>query len=308
MAQPQVFSDKKLMLVVNPLAGRKTSAKKLAEVCRVLYECDWTVSVFVTAAHGEAKQLVMQRAAQFERVVCMGGDGTFNEVVSGMVQAGLDIPVGFVPCGSTNDFAKMHGLSADVKKAAQQAGGDVLKHFDVAAFNDEIITFHGAFGWFASVVNSTPQDAKNILGYAAYVLDGIKDVSALRAVQASFTLPDGTRHEGEYIYGGILSTLSLGGNIVSFPKELVRVDDGMFEVFLIRMPKDVVELSELLFLLSTGVLESKYTEFFRISEMQVRSESNMNWSLDGEPAPGDGTAADVRVLPQRLQLAGGIYE
>ena len=307
MAQTRTLALKKLMLIVNPVSGRKAAAKNLAEVCRVLYECGFAVSVFVTAARGEAAQLVQQYAAQYDRVVCVGGDGTFNETVTGMLRAGLDIPLGFIPCGSTNDFAKMHGLSTDMKKAAQQAGSDTLHRFDVALFNDEVVTFHAAFGWLANVVNTTPQDIKNVLGYAAYVLDGIKDISALRAVQARFCA-NGKVYEGDYIYGGILSTLSLGGNIVSFPRELVRTDDGMFEVFLIRMPKDLLELSELLYLLNTGVLESRYTDFFRISEMQLSADTNMNWSLDGEPSAGSGTEAAVQVLPRRLQLAGAVYE
>ncbi|MBQ4094724.1 MAG: YegS/Rv2252/BmrU family lipid kinase [Oscillospiraceae bacterium] len=307
MAIPHFGADRRLMLVVNPAAGRRMAERNLAAVCRILLQQGWIVSTFVTGARGEAARLVQQHAAQYDRIVCMGGDGTLNETVTGLLQAGLDIPVGFIPCGSTNDFASVHGLSADMKTAAAAAAGDSISRIDVASFNESYFTFHAAFGWLANVVNTTPQDAKNLLGYVTYVLHGIADISSLKAVTARFTA-DGRQYEGDYIYGGVLSTLSLGGNIVSFPRDIVSTNDGMFEVFLIRMPKDLLELGELLHLLGTGVLQSRYTEFFRVSEMQVEAAENMNWSLDGEAYRGEGNGGSIKVLPRRIQLVGAVKQ
>lgn len=291
---------KKLMLVVNPAAGRKTSERNLAKVCRILLENGWHVTTFVTGGRNEATEYVKEFGSGYDRIVGMGGDGTLNEVINGMMQADLDIPVAFIPCGSTNDFATTQGISSDISKSALQAAVGKETPTDICALNERYFAFHAAFGYFANVVNTTKQDAKNIFGYLAYIMDGAMDITKLRPVHCKFHV--GSKiHEGDYIYGGCLSTISLGGNLISLDDNMVKLDDGKFEVLMIRAPKDLIEFGDLLNDLSTNTLNGTHTEFFDFSEAYCEFDEDPSWCLDGEPYSGP-LDTKLSVLRKKLIL------
>ncbi len=294
------MSYRKMMLVINPAAGRRTSEKSLSKVCRIFLENGWHVTTFVTGSRGEATEYVRDYADGYDRVVCMGGDGTLNEVVNGLMQGGANVPVAFIPCGSTNDFATTQGISSDIGKAALQAATGDEKQIDICALNERFFTFHSAFGYFANVVNSTKQDVKNIFGYLAYIMDGAMDITKLRPVHCRFHVGS-TVHEGDYVYGGCLSTISLGGNLLSLDAEMVKLDDGKFEALLIKAPTDLIDFGDLLNDLSTNTLNGSHTEFFEFSEAYCEFDEDPSWCIDGEPYSGP-LDTKLTVLQKRLTL------
>lgn len=294
------MSNNSLMLVINPVSGRKNSEKNLAKVCRILLENGWSPTVFVTGKRGEAAEYVKDHSKDYERIVAMGGDGTLNEVINGLMQVGGDVPVGFIPCGSTNDFATTQGISADIDTAAIQAACGKETLVDICALNEKYFAFHSAFGYFANVVNTTRQDVKNIFGYLAYIMDGALDLTKLRPVHCKFHVGSEV-HEGDYIYGGCLSTISLGGNLLSLDKEMVKLDDGRFEALLIRAPKDLIEFGDLMNDLSTNTLNGSHTEFFDFSEAYCEFDEDPSWCLDGEPYSGP-LDTKLTVLQKRLVI------
>ena len=279
------MSAKKMMLIVNPAAGRRASEKELAKVCRVFLEHDWHVTTFVTGKRGEAIDYARKYAGDYDRISCMGGDGTLNETINGLMASDVKVPLSFIPCGSTNDFATTHGISASPEKSALQAveGRETL--VDICKLNERYFAFHSAFGYFANVVNSTPQDIKNLFGYLAYILDGAMDITKLRPVHCKFQVGD-IVHEGDYLYGGCLSTISLGGNLLSLDEDQVKLDDGKFEALLIKAPGDLIEFGELISDLTNSVLNGAHTEFFEFKDARCEFNEDPSWCVDGEPYHG----------------------
>ena len=282
------------------------SEQVLASVCRELYTHGWLVTTFVTGRHGDATSMAMHYAKNYDRIVAMGGDGTLDEVVTGLLKADLDLPVGFIPAGSTNDFASTFGIPREPKEAAVLAATGSIRKIDVAKFNDSYFNFHAACGPLAQVVNDTPQDIKNQFGYLGYILEGARDISTWKPVHATFTA-NGNTYEGNWIYGGLVSTVSLGGNILSLPKETVKPDDGIFEAVLVKFPNDLIELGETVSELRSGTFNGDKVKFFEFSSCTIDTEEPSEWSLDGERVK-DITHVDASVMKQRLSLIGASEE
>ena len=289
------------MLVVNPAAGKRNGEKYLSSVCARLQQQGWIVTVFTTFGRGDGYGYVSEYGKDYDRVVAMGGDGTMNEVVSGVLGAGLDVPVGYVPAGSTNDFATTHGLPSDPEKAAEVAGGDSVKSIDTGTFADRFICNHGACGPLANVVNAAPQEVKNIMGYGAYILEGAKDVTTFKSVHVKFTLDTGEVLEGDFIYGAFLNTTYLGGGLANLPKEGFAVDDGRYELVLMKKPNDLYETGELFSDMLTLNFDDTYLFYRHVRRCTVEFAPDTQWSLDGETYVG-GSRAEFRVLDNGLRL------
>ncbi len=290
----------KMMLVANPAAGRRATEKGLAEVCGIFMKNGWLTTVFPTFGAGDAREYVTSFGKDYDRICAMGGDGTLNQVMSGMADSGLDREVAFIPAGSTNDYATTHGIPTDMEQAAETAAGDRYERVDIARFNDHYAAFHAAFGPLAAIVDNTPQDIKNQMGYLAYVLEGIKDAATFKPVHIRFTLPDEVL-EGDYIYGAFVSTTTLGGGILKLPLEDGSFSDGEFELFLIRFPRDLIELGEVASELMAGNYNGEYTSLRKVSRCSVDPDQETTWSLDGERYVGD-SHVEFEVLKQRIAL------
>ncbi len=293
-------NNRNFMLIANPVSGKRAVEQSLSDVCRIILDNGWIPSVFITGKRGDATQYVQEYGSRFGRIAAMGGDGTMNETITGIIKAGLDTPFAFIPSGTTNDFASTHHIPFDFKRSAELAATGKVKALDACRFNDRYFMFHGACGFFASVVNSTYQDMKNSLGYFAYILDGMANALSLAPRHARFVI-DGNEFEDDFIYGGILSTLSLGGNITSLPPDMVRADDGQFEVMLAKSPKDIIELGEVLKEFTERNFNGDYIKLIKMSRCTIESDGDMTWSLDGEPC-NDGGHADVEVLQKRINF------
>lgn len=276
---------KKLLLIVNPCAGQKKAKKLLAEIIDIFNRAGFTVITHITSGTGDGRNACIQYADQVERIVCCGGDGTFNETVSGVLKSGRDIPIGYIPAGSTNDFATSLGLSADVLEAARDIVDGEPQRLDVGLFGERHFSYVASFGAFTRTSYTTPQSMKNLMGHAAYVLSGIQELSQIRSHPVRLALSDGTVIEDEFIFGAISNSTSVGG-VLTLAPERVDMADGKFELLLIRMPKDLFELSDCVRALQQKTYNCEMITLLDTPRVTVTAPEEMPWTLDGEQEQG----------------------
>ena len=276
---------KKLMLIINPVAGKKKIKNYLLDVIQIFGRGGFITTTFVTARRGEATEFV-KLAKDYNLIVCAGGDGTLNEVICGVMKYNADVPIGYIPCGSTNDFAASMGISLDIRKCAESivTGGPLP--LDIGKFNEKYFTYVASFGAFTAASYSASQDVKNFWGHAAYIFEGIKDLQSIKPYHVK-VVADGKTYEDDYVFGAIANSRSFGG-IVKLKEELVSLNDGLFEVLLIKMPKNIVDLNTIINSLTQSKFDNKCFDFFKASNLEVVPESTIAWSLDGEYMHPDG--------------------
>lgn len=335
--------SRRILLIVNPVSGRMKTKTGLFEIMDELYRMspddasmkknarsgnspfplpfsnptattrggdpdpERRVTVVPTMYRGHAIQMASTAYREgFDTVICCGGDGTLNETVSGL----LTIPaenrpiLGYIPAGSTNDFASSMGLPSSLRGAARTAVGEAEMPLDIGFFRPiggeshptRYFSYIASFGAFTAASYSTPQASKNIFGHIAYLLEGVKDLANLIPRRASFLLADGSRREGEYVFGAVTNTTSAGG-VFKLPSDRVSMSDGRFELFLVHHPHTAADLNKIATaLLSQDFDNCPLIELHHTTSVKVTLEENLSWSLDGEEAVG-GTNIEISCLP-----------
>ncbi len=291
--------EKKLLFIVNPRSGKNKPRGPLydavAEFCRGGY----LVSVHETAGTGDATRCVLEHGGDYDLVVCCGGDGTLNETVNGLMQLPEMPPLGYIPAGSTNDFATSLGLPGDIRQAAAAIMKGKPRQLDLGRFNQRYFSYVASFGAFTQASYATPQSAKNVLGHLAYLLAGIKDISSLRPHPVEL-LADGELISGKFLFGAISNSTSIGG-LLRLPDRQVQMDDGKLELLLVRCPDNLIELQELVGSLLMQDFNSRWLSLHHVSRAVVYPQEEMEWSLDGEREPG-AAMITVENLPGRLKI------
>ena len=291
---------KKMLFVINPYAGMRKGSKALTDILGEFNRADFDVRVYVTAGQGDAATAVETMGSGMDMVVCCGGDGTFNETITGLLRAGLDIPVGYIPSGSTNDFAASLGLSADPVEAARQIVEGTPNRYDAGKFGQRYFSYVASFGAFTKTSYSTPQSVKNMLGHMAYLLEGIQELSQIRKHHVKLTLDGETVLEDDYLFGAVCNSTSVGG-IVTLDPEQVDLRDGRFEVMLVREPKNLQEISECLLAVQKGQYNCAMMTFRTASHITVEADPEMPWTLDGEKEEGH-EAVEIRNLHRAISI------
>lgn len=281
---------KKLLFVYNAHAGKATIKSKLADLIDMMVKRGYRVTSYPTQMSGDATAMVAQECADYDLVVCSGGDGTLDEVVTGMMRVEEKKPIGYIPMGSTNDFANSLKLPKNVQKAAEIALDGKPFACDVGQFNDNSFIYVAAFGIFTEVSYQTNQELKNLLGHAAYILEGAKSLLDIEAYEMRVEY-EGTVLEGEFIYGMVSNSISVGG-FKQIAGKNVLLDDGVFEVTLIKRPKNPLELNEIVTSLLTRVDNTDLIYSFKTGEIRFYMEKDVPWTLDGEYG---GTHREVTV-------------
>ena len=275
---------RKLLLLVNPNAGQRRVNKLLTEVIGVFNEGGYEVTVFLTTGPGSGIRIVEERAGVYDLVVCAGGDGTLNETITGILRSGADCPIGYIPCGSTNDFAATLKLSTDIVQAARDIMLGKPEEHDLGRWGERYFTYIASFGAFTRVSYSTPQNLKNALGHLAYVLSGITELPQIRSIPMRLEL-DGEPVEGKYLFGAVSNSTSVGG-VITLDPHLVDLRDGKFEVILVRLPRDPAELAQCITALQNHTYDSAAITFRSVSSLTVHQDPSLVWTLDGERAEG----------------------
>lgn len=272
---------KKLLFIYNPQAGKGKIKSKLSDVIEIFVKADYEVTIFPTAGKKDATRIISQKSKDYDLIVCSGGDGTLNEVTAGVMGLSNRPQIGYLPAGTTNDFALSHKIPRNILKAAEVAVHGKPYYFDVGSFNKEFFNYVAAFGAFTEVSYETPQTYKNTLGRVAYILEGMKRLPSLKSYYMKVCYEDYVM-EDEFIFGMITNSNSVGGFKGFIGKEIL-LDDGLFEVCLIKVPKNPLELQSIInTLLITKGESTNLIYTFRASSLSIQARELVPWSLDGE--------------------------
>ncbi len=280
---------KKMLFILNPSAGMRKANKALVEILDIFNRADFDVRTYITAGPGDAVSAVKAMAPGADVVVCCGGDGTLNETVTGLLEADLDIPIGYIPTGSTNDFAASLKLPSDPIAAAQLITEGTPQPIDVGQFGSRYFSYVASFGAFTKASYNTPQNIKNALGHTAYLLEGIHELSQIRKTRVRLEL-DGEILEDDYLFGAVCNSTSVGGILTLDPNQ-VDMADGQFEVLLVRAPRELSEITECIMAVQKQQYNCRMMTFRSTKSLTVYTDGDMFWTLDGEKATGSSAIA-----------------
>ena len=295
---------KKVLFIVNPTAGKERMKRYLMSVLDLFTKADWDVTVHITQAALDATNVAQKQGADFDMIVCSGGDGTLSETISGMTRLYRPPVLGYIPAGTTNDFASSLQISSNTMKAAQTVIDGHPQPVDIGFFCEErTFVYVAAFGAFTEVSYMTPQEKKNLLGHQAYMLEAIKRLTGLKSYRMRLTwehLGEQRELEEEFILGMVTNTISIGGfkGLVGMD---VALDDGEFEVLLVRKPRTPLDIASIAGYLIQREGENECVFKFRTSKLTVQSEELVDWSLDGEFG-GSQTEVVIENKPREIAI------
>ena len=291
---------KSLHLIVNPNADTRQARRFLPEIISVFNRAGYLCSVYVTEKRGDAADFTRACAGQADLVVACGGDGTLNEVITGLQLGGHKTALGYIPCGSTNDFASGLGLPAAPLMACDTIAAGRPRTLDVGLFApDRYFSYTASFGAFTSVSWATSQNVKNVLGHAAYILEGIRSLADIHPIHMRITA-DGQVYEDDFIFGAVCNSTSLGG-VLKLEDSQVDMNDGRFEALLIPFPEDLLVLNRILNALRTHFYEDESLHFLRASSFLFEGSPDIIWTLDGEAAEGS-SRVEIRNIHDAIHL------
>lgn len=276
---------KKLLFVYNPRAGKEMLKPRLSDVLDIFVKAGYEVTVHPTQAYRDAYyQIKEYEVGKYDLIACSGGDGTIDEVATGMMkrrEMGKDVvPVGYIPAGTTNDFAKSLHIPRKPLAAADNAVKGVPFPCDIGKFNDSVFVYIAAFGIFTDVSYETDQAVKNVLGHMAYILEGAKRIFNIPSYKIKVE-HDEEVIEDEFIFGMVTNSRSVGGFSNMVGKNIV-FDDGLFEVTLIKTPKNPIALQEIIAALLIEQVDTKHMYTFKTKKITFDSVEEIPWTLDGE--------------------------
>ncbi|MBO5341262.1 MAG: YegS/Rv2252/BmrU family lipid kinase [Lachnospiraceae bacterium] len=284
---------KKLLLIYNPKSGTGKIKGKLSDVIDMCVKEGYEVTIRPTQGKLDAMEYLRENAARYDKVICSGGDGTLDEVVKGILASGEHLPIGYIPAGSTNDFANSLGISSMTMKAAKAAVYGEPFACDIGKFNDDYFVYVAAFGILTDVSYETSQKTKNVLGHMAYVLEGIKSfgLNSMKSYSMS-VIADDRIIKDEFIYGMVSNSATVGG-FKALPQGDICLNDGEFEVLLIKYPHSLEEVNIITSSLLAQDPDPEYMYYLKTSHLEFHSEEGISWTLDGE---NGGVHNDVEII------------
>lgn len=291
---------KQMLFIINPRSGRAQIKNRLLEILDLFARTGYQVQVHVTQRPLDARETVVRDGVGKDLIVCSGGDGTLNETISGMMELEHCPQLGYIPAGSTNDFASSLRIPRQMLAAAEVAAGGMGYPIDIGRFcGERYFVYVAGFGAFTEVSYLTSQDKKNLLGHQAYMLEGVKSLTSIKSYRMQVSCEE-MELEEEFIFGMVTNTISVGG-FKGLVNQNVALNDGLFEVLLIRTPKTPLELSNIV---SGLFLREEHNEFvykFKTKSLSLRSEEPVDWVLDGEFG-GSRTEVTVENLHRRMEI------
>lgn len=291
---------KRMLFIMNPFSGQKRANKFLPDILGLFNRAGYEVIAHMTGGTGDATVAAERRGRDVDLVVCCGGDGTLNETITGLMRCGAQVPIGYIPAGSTNDFASSLKLSSNILQAAQDILDGKPVAYDVGRFGERYFSYVASFGAFTKSSYATPQNIKNALGHTAYVLSGIQEISQIRNEHVRMEIGNQVV-EDDFLFGAICNSTSVGGVLTLDPKQ-VDMGDGLFEILLVRAPKNLMEISECI----QAVQNQNYNNcamitFCSANKVKIYANPEMTWTLDGEREAGH-EVVEVENLHRAIRL------
>lgn len=290
----------KLLFLINPHAGKAEIKNKALEIIDLFIQNGYEVTVHTTQAPMEIPQILKRTGKKYDLIVTCGGDGTLNETVEGLLRLKDNAPpLGYIPAGTVNDFASSLGISKNMTEAAKDILNGKLFLCDIGIFEKRFFTYIAAFGAFTDVSYQTPQEFKNLLGRAAYILEGIRRLPSIQSYHIQIE-HDGQTDEGDFLFGMVSNSTSVAGIKVA-DKANILMDDGLLEVMLVRNPGNVAQAQALLSAILRREMDSEFLLSFRTSRLFLSADTDVPWTLDGEFG-GAVSKADISVCPKALKI------
>ena len=288
-----------MLFVFNPKAGKGKIKTHLLDIVDIFSSHDYEIIIRSTQAPRDAYEKAKEYANSVDMIVCSGGDGTLDEVVTGIMEAESNVPIGYIPAGSTNDFANSLFMPKNMTKVAEMIMEEELYHCDIGRFNQKTFAYVAAFGLFTDVSYETDQDLKNVLGHVAYVLEGVKRLFDIKSYHMKVT-SDEVQAEDDFIVGMITNSRSVGG-FKNLTGKNVDMNDGLFEVTLIVNPKNPLELQEIITALVMAEDNTDLVHSFKTKKLLIEAEEEVPWTLDGEFG-GDHRSVEIENRHKALNL------
>lgn len=290
---------KKMFFVYNPYSGKALIRGKLLNIIDIFTKGGYEVTAYPTQSEGDAIGRIRELPDAFDIVVCSGGDGTLDEVVTGMMQRSNKLPIGYIPAGSTNDFAGSLGLPKNMLRAAQITVSGEPFACDVGAFNQDTFVYIAAFGLFTDVSYETKQEFKNVVGHLAYIMEGMKRIPNIPSYHLRL-YSDALQIEDDFMFGMVTNSVSVGG-FKRITGKYVELDDGEFEVTLIKRPRNPIELNQIMAALVMETIDTECMFCFKTSRLTVEAEEEIAWTLDGENG-GRHRKVEIANLRKAIQI------
>ena len=299
-----MHNRKKMLFIMNPKSGVMLAPKHLSEIIGAFSGAGYLTQVLMTTGKGDARDFAAEYGGEVDVVTVSGGDGTLNEVIDGLLTGGHKTPIGYIPAGSTNDFANSIGLPKGINECVNTIIHGTAYPVDIGSFNGRYFSYVASFGAFTSVTYSVPQNLKNIFGHAAYVMGGIKELANIKPIHVKVTLNNGEAeeevHEGDYVLGAVCNSKSVGG-ILNLEKLDVDMNDGLMEVLLVKMPKDIIDLNDIAISTLGGSFKSEHIETFSAGSVTVELNEGIHWTLDGEYEAGSAVC-EIKTVESAISL------
>ncbi len=293
----------KVLFVVNPYSGRQKIRTELINVIDALTKAGCETVVMTTQGRGYTQKMLKEAEGRYQLLICSGGDGTFNEVLSGVMTWDDEKRplLGYIPAGSTNDFASGVNLSSNIGTAIDDIIHGQPHTFDAGMFNDTYFSYVASFGAFTEASYSTPQNIKNSLGHFAYILEGLRELSSFSITDYPMHIEyDGQVIEDSFAFGAVSNAKSIGG-VFKMSDDFVDLNDGLFEVMLIRRPKTPIDISQIITSLNTMNYDNPMFLTFQTNSVSFMSDRPLTWSLDGERMDG-GIRTQISCIKDAYQL------
>lgn len=294
---------KRLLFVFNPHSGKGLIKNKLLGILDIFTKAGYELTVYPTQKAMDGYDKVCEADGKYDVIVCSGGDGTLNEVISAVMTHRMAKPkIGYIPAGSTNDFAGSLGIPKDMIKSAKIIAEGHSFACDLGKMNGRFYNYVAAFGMFTDVSYKTPQSMKNILGHQAYILESIKSLGKIKAFPVKVTCNDITV-SGRYIYGMVANSKSVGG-FKGITGKGIQMDDGLFEVALVREPKNPLEFQQIVAGMFSKSQDSPMVDRFKTSKIVFESEEAISWTVDGEYAD-EHQRVEIEVVAKAINIIKG---
>lgn len=290
----------KTLVVVNQCSGKAKMRTELLNVVQILSQNGDLVTVYPTKERGDATDFVASlKPDEYDKIVVCGGDGTLNEVITGLMRSGARYTLGYIPSGTLNEWSSGLHIARNIRQAAEDINSGKKIKLDIGKFSDRYFSYTASFGAFTDASYSAPQDIKNVLGRAAYFFEGIRSLGNIKPVHLKIETDERTE-EGDFLFGAVSNSMSVGG-IVKFSEASVKLNDGKFEILLIRNPDNLLKLQPVIDGILKKDLDRPGIEFFTAEKITVTGGEGLSWTLDGEYAKGEETV-EIENLHNAIEL------
>ena len=290
---------KKVLLIVNPCAGKTKTRISAKDIIAKFSEKYYEFTTKETTGRGDATNIVKEHSDEHDMVICCGGDGTLNETINGIMDMPRRVPIGYVPSGTTCDLATTLGIPAEVNAATDIIQNGDVNDYDIGLFNNRYFSYVASFGAFTKNSYSTPQKLKNRFGHAAYVLEAAKEIKDIHGIHMKVE-HDGGIVEGDFCFGSISNSSSIAG-MFKLREEDVRLNDGIFEVFLVRK-MNIFKLAKTILEVQKQIYDPNKVLYIRTSKIRLSSPNEaVSWTLDGEFG-GEHKEVMVHILERAIKI------